>query len=85
MEMMYWKHYLWEMHIPKARVFPFTFPASCPTNHSFPTDMNYSRFITTVSGARKASPIRLLSEYTPALYKLCGSVSFYILDFAGVS
>ncbi|XP_054239010.1 kynurenine/alpha-aminoadipate aminotransferase, mitochondrial isoform X1 [Indicator indicator] len=27
--------------------------------------MNYSRFITTVSAARKASPIRLLSEYRP--------------------
>lgn len=31
--------------------------------------MNYSRFITTVSAARKASPIRLLSEYMLVLWK----------------
>jgi len=84
MEVMNWKCYLWEMHIPKSTGVLFAFPASCPPNCSFPIDMNYSRFITTVSAARQASPIRLLSEYTPVLHRLSGRVSFYFLDFAGV-
>ncbi|XP_075356426.1 kynurenine/alpha-aminoadipate aminotransferase, mitochondrial isoform X3 [Mycteria americana] len=41
-----------------------------------PADMNYSRFITTVSAARKASPIRLLTELMqkspPSLISLAG-------------
>lgn len=66
---MNWKHQLREMHIPKALGFLFAFLVSCSINCSFPTDMNYSRFITTVSAARKASPIRLLSEYMLVLWK----------------
>ncbi|XP_068537323.1 kynurenine/alpha-aminoadipate aminotransferase, mitochondrial isoform X1 [Anas acuta] len=43
---------------------------------AFPTDMNYSRFLTTVSAARKESPIRLLTELMqrspPSLISLAG-------------
>lgn len=49
--------------------------------------MNYSRFITTVSAARKASPIRLLSEYMSLLPSfsestiLCSGLSWGIMAY----
>lgn len=62
MEMANWRLHLWQMSIPEALSSQRYVQLS-----AFPTDMNYSRFLTTVSAARKESPIRLLSEYIPSL------------------
>lgn len=59
MGMTHWRHYFWQMHVPKALGILFTFTPLCSTNCSFPMDMNYSRFTTSVSEARKAFAVRV--------------------------
>lgn len=53
----------------RSRRVPMHISPLCSIICSFPTDMNYSRFLTSVSAARKASPIRVLSEYEPVLVR----------------